>query len=479
MVNTRAGNIFKETVEKYNLLDKGDRLLVAVSGGPDSVCLLDLLMSLASLLDLRLEVFHLDHQARGEHSRQDAEFVKNLAAQRDIPGHILTFDVPRYQRMAGISFQEAARRARLRFLARVAEKIQADKIAMGHNAGDQGETILMRLLRGAGLEGLAGMAPVGDFPERTRAKVIRPLLEVSREDIQGYCREKKLSYRQDCSNLKTKYLRNKVRLELIPYLEHNYNPNIKGGLSQVARILSRDNSFMKEQARQAYQKMVQEEGREQVVLDIRDLSSRHEALQVRILRSGLNKLANGRYLSAESTHYQSILDFIRRGKYQGHLGLPGNIYVYKTYAWLVLRRGPREERPGTIKKSLLQVPGDTHIPGLGLVIRASLSPVGELARPLDDPREAYLDYESLPLPLHICSRWPGARFSPLGMEGTRKIKDFFIDQRVPREERDRVPLVTGENGEIVWVAGKRIAHPYRITSGTGKVLILSLIQRGD
>ncbi len=460
----------RDTAVAKNLLLEGDRVLVAVSGGPDSVCLLHILNNLSGPLNFNLFVFHLDHQVRGESSRQESQFVKELAEKLGIPYFIESFNVPRYRRITGLSLQEAARKVRLRFLARTAERIIASKVALGHNSDDQVETILMRLLRGAGAGGLAAMSLLDDFPGKEGIFIIRPLLEASRQEIERYCLENNLSYCIDPSNLKTVYRRNKIRLELIPYLEEHYNPGIKEVLLNMSKSLARDNSFMEQQAGLVFSDVLLEDTLDRVVLEGSHIMKFHPALQWRIIRMALERL-KGNLAAVEYRHLEAILEMLVRGGPHGSLNLPGELIIKKSYSRLIFLKGMEEKEQILLEKVLIQVPGITAVPELTLKIQTEIRKRDELPWPPDPKEEAYLDYDRVMQPLYLTLRWPGARFKPLGLNGTKKVKDFLIDQKVPLEERDKTPLILSGT-DILWIVGIRVSHLYRLTEKTQRVLVL-------
>lgn len=466
----------EKTVREHNLLQKGDRVLAAVSGGPDSVCLLHLLNLLAASFEIEIFVFHLNHLTRGEESREDAKFVQDLSSRLGLPFYYKTFDVLRYHRMAGLSFQEAARKARLKKAGEVADKIQANKIALGHNADDQAETVVMRILRGAGLEGLSGMEFKAPFPGRGGVFLIRPLMEVFRVDIESYCQQKEINYRIDPTNLKPLYLRNKVRLELIPYIEDNYNPAFKEGLLQVAKNLSRENDYLRKQAEDIYSKIVKGKPGKRLYINLRELENYHEALQLRVIRKGLKSL-RGDLKTIEAKHLEGILKLAREKGGHSSLNLPRGIRAVRSYNFLEITSDLKEKevKEGetlSLKEGVpLNIPGKTYVSQLGLVIEGKREKRDRLPWPPDPKREAYLDYDQVNLPLYLTLRWPGARFSPLGMGGRKKLKDFFMDEKISLKERSRVPLIISD-GDILWVVGKRIGHPYRVTDNTREVLVL-------
>ena len=246
----------RKTIEEHDLLVAGESVVVGVSGGPDSLCLLHLLRHLSRAYDLTLHVAHLDHGIRGEESRVDAQFVADLARQWELPATVERADVPRLAEEEGLAIEEAARRARYRFLARVAGQVGASRIAVGHNADDQAETVLMHFLRGSGLAGLRGILPLSplgelrlgqserDSPLAAELRLIRPLLEVPRSAIEAYCRDQELSPRFDRSNLDTTYYRNRLRHKLLPVLE-TYNPNVREVLRRTAQVMAADHELLR------------------------------------------------------------------------------------------------------------------------------------------------------------------------------------------------------------------------------------------
>jgi len=456
--------LLKETVYEFivrhRLLEPSDRVLVAVSGGPDSLCLLHLLKELAPRLGYSLVVASLDHRFRPE-SREELETVRRLAESWGLPFTGASMNVPGYRARHKLSAQEAARRLRYGFLRREAARFKANKVAVGHHRDDQLETVLHNLLRGTGVDGLAGMKPKR-LPGK--ATLIRPLLAVSRQEIEAYCREHQLEPAADPSNRSTVYTRNRIRLELIPFLEERYNPRIREALWRLSQSAEADRRLLSRLAEHQFRKLARPAGGE-LQLDREALNRLPEALGSRVVRLALRRLS---LKEAGWEHVQRLLQLSREGGSSWELPLPGGGKVLGSYRTLLFSAAPPAATGLTAVP--LQVPGETEIPGTGGVIEAALSAPEKLPWP-PPPQAAYLDYRRLPGSLWVRSRWPGARFHPQGAPGTMKLKKFLIDQKVPRRRRDRLPLVTcGE--EIIWVAGLRIADPYRITKDTREVLLL-------
>jgi len=293
-------------ISRHGLVSGGKIVVVGVSGGPDSVCLLHLLVSLKERLGIRLHIAHLDHMLRGVESEADARYVSELAERLGVGVTSEQRDVRSYQSEHSLSLEEAAREVRYQFFAEVASLVGTDRIALGHNADDQAETILMRLVRGSGAYGLQGMQPLTSWESLgdTPLTVIRPLLAVSREEIEAYCRQHELAPRRDSSNLSSTYFRNRIRNDLIPLLQ-SYNPRINEALLRTADSLALDFSFLEQQVTQIWDKVVKVEG-EAVILNAGELISLHPALQRYLLRESVRRLL-GDLKDIEWKHIESMI----------------------------------------------------------------------------------------------------------------------------------------------------------------------------
>ncbi len=447
---------------KHRLINKGDTVIVAVSGGPDSICLLHLLCKLQNKLGLKLVVAHLDHCLRPEASHE-ALGVKEISKAWAIPFETKAVDIKSYKKKFGFSEEEAGRKARYEFLFETAQKYGASKIALGHHLDDQAETVLFNLIRGTGVDGLAGM-----LPKRIRGslQLVRPLLCLRRSEIEAYCRDNKLQTFTDKSNLETDYTRNRLRLELIPQLERQYNPRIREALFSLASLAADDRRLLQSLAVKYYRKITRFLNGE-IVIDRSEFLALPAALRGRVLRHALSKYGKTKYLSR--LHIEQFLSIAESGKTGKSLTLPGGLLAYCSYKKLVLST---ESRPGRKKFTAvpLKVPGTTCLPG-SIMIKARVAEYHQLSWSPNSYR-AYLDLDKVPeAPLKVQPRWPGARFYPQGSSGRKKLKDFLIDQKIPADRRDILPLVTAGE-EIIWIAGVRIAHPYRVTEQTRKVLVL-------
>ena len=478
----------RETLERAGL-DRGGLLIVAVSGGPDSLAMLHALARLRDTLGLRLHGAHLDHRLRGHESTADSHFVATTCRDLGLPITLEQADVSSHRRSEGLSLEEAARELRYDFLSRVAEQHSADGIALGHTADDQAETVLMNIIRGSGLTGLRGMEPTAErvFTGR-KVTLIRPLLGVCRNETVGYCHALGLTPREDSSNLSLEHRRNRVRLELMPMLE-GYNPLIRDALRRLSDSAASDLDYLEAEVAIAWDKMARVVGCG-VVLDRRAVSALAPGLRSHLLRRAM-LTAKGDLKDVEQTHIDGVAGLLD-GPAGRSLSLPGGIRVTVTYDEAIITPAGVDPcpLPPLDGQRSLNVPGETVLEGWSVTARILSSDETTAPTP-QDKREtadfsrgvtaslhvALLDCRSLGVSL--CARpWrAGDRFQPLGMSGTKKLQDFFVDAKVPRAWRDRVPLVVSPKG-IAWVVGWRIAEWAKVRSETAGALEIRF-QRTD
>ncbi|HAZ32167.1 MAG TPA: tRNA lysidine(34) synthetase TilS [Dehalococcoidia bacterium] len=482
-------------------------LVVGVSGGADSVCLLHVLCRLRDKLGLDLHVAHLNHQLRGAEADADAEHVSNLARQLGIAATIETRDVKAYQSATRSSLEEAAREVRYAFFADVAQATGAGAVAVGHTADDQAETLLMHLIRGTGLLGLRGMQPLSRWRlpltsfrgwlDGTQLTVIRPLLEISREETEAYCAACELSPRLDSSNISSKYLRNRIRAELMSVLLE-YNPGIRDSLRRAARTVAADIAHLDEEVARLWDSVAVERP-DAVALDNQAFSVLSPALQRHLLRSVLGQLL-GDLRDIELVQIEALLKVMERpaGK---RLSLPGGLAFHGGYTESLITRAEHAPcpLPPLAGEHKLVIPGETMLSGWRVktkVIEDKPWPVGDAgynhASRIEDfwgdpviggkdfcrtSYKACLDFDLTGTQFVVRSRRDGDRFQPLGMGASKKLQDFMVDAKIPRAWRDRVPLVcAGE--QIIWVVGWRIDHRVRVTDSTRRVLCLEF-ERGQ
>jgi tRNA(Ile)-lysidine synthase len=453
-----------KTIQKYGMLKSGDRVIVGVSGGPDSMAVLYLLHHLGKRYDLVLQVAHLNHGFREREAQRDAHFVEHAARELGLPCVIETFDVPAYKKSRSLSSQEAARIIRYRFLEEVRKKTNASKIALGHNADDQAETLMMWLLRGTGLKGLGGMPPVRD------GIIIRPLIETTRKEIETFLSKKDIPFVVDSSNQTTDYVRNRLRQELFPLLTKNYNPQIVKKLVNTASIISLENEYLENISKVMLDEIIVSENRTSVVIGSKELLALPLAMQLRCLRTVLEKV-KGSLKKISSIHLYDMLGIVVSGEPHKVLKLPDGIRVEKSYFRLKVTSNQVVQLPFYYHYS--SIPDRVILKEIDRELSFKLINGRRGVSTNKDPCVAYLDAEKVSMPLIIRNARPGDRFQPFGMKGEKKIKNYFIDEKVPQGERKRIPLVFA--GDMLgWVGGMRINHCLRVTSGTRRVLKIAM-----
>jgi tRNA(Ile)-lysidine synthase len=457
---------FKQTITRYDLLQKGDKVLVAVSSGPDSVALLYALLEIKDEFDLDPYVAHLNHKLRGRESDEDQKFARNLASKLGLRFFSKAVDVKKEAKKRKLSLEECARLVRYSYLENLADKIKADKIAVGHQADDQAETFLMRLLRGAGGLGLSGI-PV------KRGKIIRPLIEIKREKIEKFLKEKGVLYRTDSSNLLPNYFRNKIRLSFLPLIKKKFNPQIVDVLNRASNIISLQQQYIEKSCEEILGFICKSKRKNKIVLDLKRFINYDMCLKREMIRLCVKELNGNRFasLTTSSTDisFDSVertLDLIQKGKSGRRVKLIGNIWAEVSGENLAIYKERKRQYDYTIS-----LPGEKNFKSLGMKIRAEVVSRSSLPKRIKSNGEevAFLDWEKLKEPFILRSRRPKDKLKPLGMQGTKNIADFLIDMKVPRYERDEVMLLTTQ-GEIAWVVGYRISDEFKVTDKTKRVL---------
>ncbi|HWI55562.1 MAG TPA: tRNA lysidine(34) synthetase TilS, partial [Desulfobacteria bacterium] len=437
----------RATIKKYDMLSPGDRVLTGVSGGPDSVALVHILTAVASDLDIEIYIAHLNHCFRGQDSIDDAEFVRELASKLELQAVIESRDVSGYIAKNRLSKQEGAREVRYSFFDEIARKFSCNKIATGHNANDQAETILNHFLRGSGAAGLGGIPPVRD------GYVIRPLIEVPRKAIEKYCAQNGLFPRTDKSNLKKVYTRNRIRLELIPYLEKEYNGNLVDTLVRTGEIFRDEEKHLNSETRRFWKEVVEKEGCGKVVFLTKTFLGTPEAIQKRLIRQAWAVLTGSAH-NLGYLHMTSAIEIIRFAQTGSTMNLPMGVILSKAYEKFSLAMsdsaGPLPEDFGQAEYSYqLKIPGTTFIPDTGDAIEVSIEAGNLKPGAGDGINEILIDMDSVILPLAVRNRRPGDWFKPAGFDGTKKLKKFLIDSKISRMDRQLLPVVVSGEANIV------------------------------
>ncbi len=452
------------------------KILLAVSGGIDSSVLLNVMFQLSEDLCFKIAVAHFNHQARGGESDADEDFVFRQASLLGLEFVTGRGDVYSEARKAKGSFQEIARTLRGEFLRRSLLKTNSNFIALGHNADDQAETVLINLLRGSGLKGLGGMSEYS-------TPFIRPMLNCERAEIAQYADDNQIAYREDSSNKKSDYLRNRIRLQLLPILE-DYNPQIKNTLTQTAKILRDEEQILSLLDQERLGKVIlHEESGQKLFLDLKPFWEHSNEAQQRLSWCLLRKIYGGASRFSFS-HVTLIKKMMQKTTPAGPALLPEGWYFENTGETGQFSKGTalrvnREAGGSREHRELLpiSVPGSTSWKAAGIQVTARLASVGEFPE-MNGEDQAFLDFKLTGE--NIMGRFPepGDRFIPLGMSGNKKLKNFFIDEKVGRERRRKIPILTNANGDIIWVLGLRISNLYRITDRTEHVLHLTQSRLG-
>ncbi len=461
------------------------KLLVGVSGGPDSVCLFHLLYGLRNKLQIDIHIAHMDHQLRGAESSADAAFVERLARQFNIPATIEARSVQEYRTREKLSLEEAARGVRYNFFAETARKVKAHAIALGHTRDDDVETILIHLLRGTGTRGLRGLLPVTEWESGdNRITVLRPLLNISHRETEQYCRDNQIESRTDTTNTSLLLFRNRIRLELLPLLR-SYNPEFDAALLRTATIAKDEYQFLDEIAQSKWKGIVKQVD-QTMIFDRKRLLLESPAIQRQLLRTSLEKIY-GNLQDIETKHIEEMMEIILKPAGR-RVHLRDRIIFSGEYDRFILGKHPWELCPLPLLSSEteLDIPGETVLPGWTvaaevLPVDTSKKQVGESSekmpgdRMYDEFRE-FFDYDETGDQLRVRAVRTGDQFQPLGLKEIKKVSRFLIDTKVPRDWRLRVPIVVAPT-KIIWVAGWRIDDRTKITEKTKRVLKLSFVKR--
>nr|MBF0221897.1 tRNA lysidine(34) synthetase TilS [Desulfobulbaceae bacterium] len=455
------------------LFSAGETVVVAVSGGADSVALLHVLFRLSKKLKVRLAVAHVNHGLRPVEASEEENLVRHYARDLGLACHVTTIDVKGFAKDNGLSLEESARNLRYAYFDEVLKIESAAKICVGHQADDQAEEILLRLIRGAGRKGLSGMEVIRD------GKIVRPLLAVSRAEIVAYLQANSIGWLNDSSNASVDFLRNRIRLELLPYL-HEYNPNIGENLRRTAQVLKEEESVLAEISARAYGRTVlvassSEDGLNVLSVDWKILAGEPIAIQRRVVEKVLITMR----MQPSFTHIDDILRLADSN--EGRLlHLPKGLRVvrYSTGLEFSYPQGITTKRGNLLEEApqfLLRIekPGVYAIPGIAKKITVELQETLPSLDQMKDDEADYFDHQQLPFPFFIRNREPMDAMRPLGASGTKKIGRVLSDMKIDAALRDSLPLIASEN-EVAGILGVRTAHQFRVRQSTAKVLRILL-----
>ncbi len=452
----------RATIDEHRMLSAGETILVAVSGGVDSVVLLDLLQRVAADYEVSLHVAHLDHGLRRS-SSGDARFVERLAEERGLPLRAARLDPASLAAHRAHGAEGAARAARFAFLESAAAEIGAERIALGHTADDQVETILHRLARGTGATGLRGIPPV-------RPPYIRPLIEATRSEILEYARARKLVWRVDPSNVDPSFARNRIRHRVVPELER-INPRAGEAIRRGALLAAEADEASRFLIATLWDGVCSDEGEARLTLRRGALSAYPRAVQKLLLREGARRV-RGDLAGIEHDHVEAGFRLIAGGASHGELSLPGLRLRVQADEILLARADEAPPEAWSYPVDL----GETVVPDPPLTIHLAIAGEGDPRTVATDRWTEFADADRIAFPLVVRSRREGDRFAPLGLGTNVKLKDLLINERVPYYDRDRVPLLC-DREKIVWVVGVRLSDEVRITDATRRVLTMRARER--
>jgi len=460
----------RRTIRRYGLLPAGSRVAVALSGGADSVGLLLVLREIAGDDFHVAGAIHLNHQLRGAEADGDEAFCRDLCARLSVPTDVERVDVKEAAARDGVSIEHAAHTARHDFFRRARVRLDASVVAVAHTKDDQAETFLLRLLRGAGPRGLSGMHPRSGI-------VVRPFLETRRASVRAFLDDRGVQFREDASNQDAAIPRNRIRHELLPQLDSRFAPNIVDILDREAMIAREDAEYLDDVARAASEQIISRTPGG-VELDEAALLRQPPAIARRVIRLAQLTASGDDFAGFDAV--EAVLRYAV-SKSTGPLDLPGHRVNRRGAALVLTRRHGRDPRlPAADFTYLLEVPGRVAVPEANCAISATVSEWPE-RRAGSDPwrdasgQEAVVAAGGLAAPLAVRNRRPGDRFRPLGLNGRKKLQDFFVDAKIGRAEREITPVIVDSSGRIVWVAGHALAEEFRVTDTTKDVVILKRV----
>ncbi|WKV07889.1 tRNA lysidine(34) synthetase TilS [Thermoanaerobacterium sp. CMT5567-10] len=455
---------FEKTIKEYKMIEKGDKIVIGLSGGPDSVCLLNLLLELKGKHELKLYAVHVNHMLRGADADSDALFVEKVCKGIDVPFFLFKKDVRKYAKEKGLSEEAAGREIRYNAFNEVLKKVGGNKIAIAHNKNDVAETILLNILRGAGTAGLVGIKPVNGC-------IIRPLIRTTRDEILDYLTSKDLEYVIDATNKEDVYRRNRIRLKLIPFIEENFDIDIVENLYRTSQIVLDDEDYLNEECEKIFKK-ISIFNKESVMLDICEIKKLHDSLKKRLIRMAY-KVIRGDTNELTFKHVEDVLNLMDK-QTSSKIDLPFEIEVIKSYNNLIFRKKTFNEKNSPIEVQL-NIPGITDGGCLG-TYKAEIIDRESVEKLNLGKYHKLFDMDLLDGDITVRYRRIGDYISPLNMKGTKTLKEYFIDEKIPREMRDKIPLLT-IGSSVLWIVGYRMSDKYKVNEGTKKILSIQYIKR--
>lgn len=454
---------------KHNMFKDGEKILIALSGGPDSVCMMHILVKLRDKYGFDLYAAHINHMMRGDESDGDESYVKNICDKYGIKLFIKRVDINKICSEEKISSELAGRRERYNFFEKIYREENLDKIAVAHNSNDQAETILMRIIRGSGLEGVTGISPVRD------GIFIRPILCLSRYEVESYCEENKLEPRIDKTNLENIYHRNKIRNDIIPYIKENFNNDIINTINRFGAMATIDNDYIEKESSKLMKKYYL--NKDEVGLLNSNLFNEHEAIVCRIIKKSLTDVS-GESKNFEMKHIYAVIS-LSKGQTGKNIELPNNILVSNIYGDIRIEKKNQIRINEDIKDNVKII--DTNLLDDGVNVDFDKY---SITMKIIDMKDVcfknnnlikYFDCDKINS-VKIRYRRNGDKLIPFGMTKSKKLKDIFINLKIPKNDRDTIPIIEF-NEQIGWVVGVKMSNVFRITNTTSKILEISFEER--
>lgn len=457
-------------VEKFiienNLIQDGEKVLVALSGGPDSVCLLHILYELKESLNIEIGAAHVNHMLRGEEALRDEEYSRSLCNKLNIKFYSRSIDINKVAKDKGISHEMAGRDERYKFFEFIKNTYKYNKIAVAHNSNDQAETVLMNMMRGTGIEGLCGI--------RTKRgdTIIRPILCLSRDEVEGYCAMRKLEPRIDKTNLENIYSRNKIRLDILPYMEENFNKDIIETINRMAKLLQIDNDFIEKECNNNYNKYFKREKSHAVISE--DAFLLDSSILTRLIRKSIMEFT-GKYNNFEMKHIYEIIN-LSRNSTNKKIYLPNNLIASNIYGDIYLSHSEciiKEYEEVSIERNNLN---KLFIKYADYEVKFEIIGNKNSIEFSNNLLIKYFDCDNIKEKLVIRKRKDGDKIVPSGMKGSKKLKSIFIDLKIPVQLRDEVPIVCFDD-EIAWMVGYRSSEKFKVTKETKNIIKITFTRK--
>jgi len=451
-------------IKDNSLIESGDKILVALSGGPDSICLLNILLELKEELNIDIAAAHLNHLLRGEDAFKDEEYVINICNNMGIKCFVKRVDINGYAKEHKLSSEMAGRNVRYYFFDEIVEEEGFNKVATAHNANDQAETILFRLMRGTGLEGLGGIKASRDN------KIIRPILCLSREQVEKYIELKNLNPRIDKTNFEKIYNRNKIRLDILPYMKENFNEDIIQTLNRMSLLLQKDNEFLENLSLSFYNKYCIQY--DDYFIIKKEIFKEEESIVNRVLRHAITRYSKSNY-DFEMKHIYKI-SYLAKNNSGKSVDLPNGIYVENIYGDIYIKNKIKKYDINNKKEKIILSKDNINkntieFNKFSIEFSVMSNYQSNDIRLNQGNLMQYFDFDKINDNISIRNRNDGDKLIPLGMSGSKKLKDIFIDMKIPKEERDNIPILCFDE-KVAWIIGIRTSENYKLTNESKNIL---------